>query len=61
MYRNIRKKLYAVGIVTILTMISIVACSNNNKSLSSESTSSIGEKTETASTSEKDSGKCSCL
>lgn len=61
MYRNIRKKLYAVGIVTILTMISIVACSNNNKSLSSESTSSLGEKTETASTSEKDRGKCSCL
>ena len=61
MYRNIRKKLYVVGIVTILTMISIVACSNNNKSLSSESTSSLGAKTETASTSEKDWGKCSCL
>lgn len=56
-----RKRLYAVGIVTILTMICIVACSNNNKSLSSESTSSLGAKTETASTSEKDWGKCSCL
>ena len=48
-----RKRLYAVGIVTILTMICIVACSNNNKSLSSESTSSLGAKTETASTSEE--------
>lgn len=38
----------------ILIMICIVACSNNNKSLSSESTSSLGAKTETASTSEKD-------
>lgn len=48
-----RKRLYAVGIVTILTMICIVACSNNNKSLSSESTSSLGAKTETASTGEE--------
>ena len=48
-----RKKLYAVGIVTILTMICIVACSNNNKGLSSESTSSLGAKTETASTGEE--------
>ena len=48
-----RKRLYAVGIVTILTMICLVACSNNNKSLSSESTSSVGAKTETASTGEE--------
>ena len=48
-----RKRLYAVGIVTILTMICIVACSNNNKSLSSESTSSLGAKTETESTGEE--------
>ena len=48
-----RKRLYAVGIVTILTMICIVAYSNNNKSLSSESTSSLGAKTETESTSEE--------
>ena len=48
-----RKRLYAAGIVTILTMICIVACSNNNKSLSSESTSSLGEKTETTSTGEE--------
>ena len=48
-----RKRLYAVGIVTILTMICIVACSNNNKGLSSESTSSLGAKTETASTDEE--------
>ena len=48
-----RKRLYAVGIVTILTMICIVACSNNNKSLSSESTSSLGAKTETTSTGEE--------
>ena len=48
-----RKRLYAVGIVMILTMICIVACSNNNKSLSSESTSSLGAKTETASTGEE--------
>lgn len=48
-----RKRLYAAGIVTILTMICIVACSNNNKSLSSESTSSLGAKTETASTGEE--------
>ena len=48
-----RKRLYAVGIVTILTMICIVACSNNNKGLSSESTSSLGAKTETASTGEE--------
>ena len=48
-----RKRLYAVGIVTILTMICIVACSNNNKGLSSESTSSSGAKTETASTGEE--------
>ena len=48
-----RKRLCAVGIVTILTMICIVACSNNNKSLSSESTSSLGAKTETASTGEE--------
>lgn len=48
-----RKRLYAVGIVTILTMICIVACSNNNKSLSSESTSSLGAKTETVSTGEE--------
>ena len=47
-----RKRL-AVGIVTILTMICLVACSNNNKSLSSESTSSVGTKTETASTGEE--------
>lgn len=48
-----RKRLYAVGIVTILTMICILACSNNNKGLSSESTSSLGAKTETASTGEE--------
>ena len=48
-----RKRLCAVGIVTILTIICIVACSNNNKSLSSESTSSLGAKTETASTGEE--------
>ena len=48
-----RKRLYAAGIVTILTMMCIVACSNNNKSLSSESTSSLGAKTETASTGEE--------
>ena len=48
-----RKRLYAVGIVTILTMICIVACSNNNKGLSSESTSSLGAKTETTSTGEE--------
>ena len=48
-----RKRLYAVGIVTILTMICLVACSNNNKSLSSESTSSLGAKTETVSTGEE--------
>lgn len=48
-----RKRLYAVGIVTILTMICIVACSNNNKSLSSESTSSLEAKKETASTGEE--------
>lgn len=48
-----RKRLYAVGIVTILTIICIVACSNNNKSLSSESTSSLGAKTETASIGEE--------
>ncbi len=48
-----RKRLYAVGIVTILTMICIVACSNNNKGLSSESTSSLGAKTETVSTGEE--------
>ena len=48
-----RKRLYAVGIVTILTMICLVACSNNNKSLSSESTSSLEAKTETASTGEE--------
>ncbi|KXB53138.1 DUF11 domain-containing protein [Lachnoanaerobaculum saburreum] len=48
-----RKRLYAVGIVTILTMICIVACANNNKGLSSESTSSLGAKTETASTGEE--------
>jgi len=48
-----RKRLYAVGIVTILTMICIVACSNNNKSLSSESTSILGAKTETVSTGEE--------
>ena len=48
-----RKRLYAAGIVTILTMICIVACSNNNKSLSSESTSSLGAKTETTSTGEE--------
>ncbi len=47
-----RKRLYAVGIVTILTMICLVACSNN-KSLSSESTSSLEAKTETASTGEE--------
>ena len=34
-------------------MICIVACSNNNKSLSSESTSSLGAKTETESTGEE--------
>lgn len=48
-----RKRLYSVGIVTILTMICIVACSNNNKSLSSESTSILGAKTETVSTGEE--------
>ena len=48
-----RKRVYTVGIVTILTMICIVACSNNNKSLSSESTSSLGAKTKTASTGEE--------
>ena len=48
-----RKRLYALGIVTILTIICIVACSNNNKGLSSESTSSLGAKTETASTGEE--------
>lgn len=48
-----RKRVYTVGIVTILTMICIVACSNNNKSLSSESTSSLGAKTETESTGEE--------
>ena len=48
-----RLRLYAVGIVTILTMICIVACSNTNKSLPSESTSSSGAKTETASTGEE--------
>lgn len=48
-----RKRLYEVGIVTILTMICLVACSNNNKGLSSESTSSLGAKTETASTGEE--------
>lgn len=48
-----RKRLYAVGIVTILTIICIVACSNNNKGLSSESTSSLGAKTETVSTGEE--------
>ena len=48
-----RKRLYAVGIVTILTMICLVACSNNNKVLSSESTSSLGAKTETASIGEE--------
>ena len=48
-----RKRLYAVGIVTILTIICIVACSNNNKGLSSESTSSLGAKTETTSTGEE--------
>lgn len=48
-----RKRLYAVGIVTILTMICLVACSNNNKGLSSESTSSLEAKTETASTDEE--------
>ena len=48
-----RKRLYAVGIVTILTIICIVACSNNNKGLSSESTSSLGAKTETVSTCEE--------
>ena len=48
-----RKRLYALGIVTILTMICIVACSNNNKGLSSESTSSLGAKTETASIGEE--------
>ena len=48
-----RKRLYAVGIVTILTIICIVACSNNNKGLSSESTSSLGAKTETESTGEE--------
>ena len=48
-----RKRLYAAGIVTILTMICLVACSNNNKSLSSESTSSLGAKTETVSTGEE--------
>ena len=48
-----RKRVYRVGIVTILTMICLVACSNNNKSLSSESTSSLEAKTETASTGEE--------
>ena len=48
-----RKRVYTVGIVTILTMICLVACSNNNKSLSSESTSSLGAKTETVSTGEE--------
>ena len=48
-----RKRLYAVGIVTILTIICIVACSNNNKGLSSESTSSLEAKTETVSTGEE--------
>jgi len=48
-----RKRLYAVGIVTILTMICNVACSNNNKGLLSESTSSLGAKTETASIGEE--------
>lgn len=48
-----RKRLYAVGIVTILTMICLVVCSNNNKGLSSESTSSLGAKTGTASTGEE--------
>ena len=48
-----RKRVYTVGIVTILTMICIVACSNNNKGLSSESTSSLEAKTETASTGEE--------
>ena len=48
-----RKRVYTVGIVTILTMICLVACSNNNKSLSSESTSSLEAKTETASTGEE--------
>lgn len=48
-----RKRLYEVGIVTILTMICLVACSNNNKVLSSESTSSLGAKTETASIGEE--------
>lgn len=48
-----RKRLYEVGIVTILTMICLVACSNNNKGLSSESTSSLGAKTETESTGEE--------
>lgn len=49
-----RRTLYTVATVSVFTMISIVACSNNNKSLSSESTSSLGVKTETASTLEKD-------
>ena len=49
-----RRTLYTVATVSVFTMISIVACSNNNKSLSSESTSSLGAKTETASTLEKD-------
>ena len=48
-----RKRVYTVGIVTILTIICIVACSNNNKGLSSESTSSLGAKTETVSTGEE--------
>ena len=48
-----RKRLYEVGIVRILTMICLVACSNNNKVLSSESTSSLGAKTETASIGEE--------
>ncbi len=54
-----RKRLYAVGIVTILTILTIltiiclVACSNNNKGLSSESTSSLEAKTETVSTGEE--------
>lgn len=49
-----RRTLYTVATVSVFTIISIVACSNNNKSLSSESTSSLGAKTETASTLEKD-------
>lgn len=49
-----RRTLYTVATVSVFAMISIVACSNNNKSLSSESTSSLGAKTETASTLEKD-------